>query len=319
MVCAVALFCALGTWVMLLARRTGCVEFDRILFPLGRRAPRALVGGTFLFFLFGVVVVMLAGAGALLEQTFGVPARTGSAALAALLAAVALCGAQGIITAFSVAVPLLLAAALAVSGLAFVRWGPAPIAAQNGVGNPLLSNWVFSMLSFVSYNMMAAISILVPIAPRAPGERIIRWGILRGTAQLTLIFAGILLPLLLYGAHVGDAPLPMLALAGQVHPALGLVYAVLLLCGMFGSAASCLFGAALRTAQLRPGWSRRPVALALVALALAGSAAGFKNLISVLFPVCGYVSFFAMLGIVCRYVSLKRKETTAGRPGGKAP
>ena len=88
-------------------------------------------------------------------------------------------------------------------------------------GNPLLGNWLFSALSFLSYNMMAAITILVPLTRDLEDESTIRQGLLLGSGVLTVIFVCILMPMLWFKSLVGEAELPMLALASRLLSVLG--------------------------------------------------------------------------------------------------
>lgn len=224
--------------------------------------------------------------------------------MAICVAIVALGGAKGVLNAFSITVPLLIVVAMITGILSFFRFDISNIAARPFSGaNPLLGNWMFSMLSFVSYNMMAAIAILVPIAPNVTEEKTIHKGIFQGTVQLTIVFVCTLLPLILNQAMLSGAELPMLTLAETIHPFLGKVYAILLFCGMFGSALSCLFGVTVRIKNMR-NIRGSILTLALVVLAFIGSIVGFKELIAILFPICGYVGFFAMLGISLHFSHL---------------
>ena len=309
MICAILLFFMLGCAVMKIAKRTGVIEFDKIIVKKDIPWLRAIFGVTFVFFLFAVVVVMTAGAGALLNQVFGIPKIVGSGFIAVCLVLVALRGAKGVLGAFGVIVPILIAVAMITGILSFFRFGGSDIAARPFSGaNPLLGNWLFSMLSFVSYNMMAAISILVPIATNVKDEKTIHKGIFQGTVQLIIVFVCILLPLIMNQAMLAGTELPMLTLAENIHPIWGTVYAILLFCGMFGSALSCLFGVSVRIKNIR-NTQESTLTLVLVGLAFVGSIAGFKELIAILFPVCGYFGFFAMIGISLHFLSLKKKTS----------
>ena len=174
--------------------------------------------------------------------------------------------------------------------------------------NPLLSSWFLSTVSFVSYNLLSAVSILVPIAPEAPSEQVISRGILRGTGQLAVIFLCILLPLLLFRPMLQGSELPMLTLAQALHPAAGVLYGILLFGGIFGAALSCLFGVTYRIGQARiPHLSGWKLTAGLSLLAFAASCAGFQELVSTFFPICGYLGLFAMAGIVLHGVRLFSK------------
>lgn len=293
--------------VMKIAKRTGITEFDKIIVEKENPWLRAIFGGVFIIFLFGLVVVMIAGAGALLYQLFGIPIILGNALMAICLAIVALYGAKGVLTAFSITVPLLIVAALISSILSFFYFEGNNIVAQPFSGaNPLLGNWLFSTIAFVSYNMMAAISILVPIASDVEEEKTIDKGIFQGAVQLIIVFVCILLPLTFNQNILADVELPMLTLAEKIHPLWGTVYAILLFCGMFGSALSCLFGVTNRVKKVKKtnGNILTPI---IVIMAFIGSIAGFKNLIAIFFPVCGYIGFFAMIGILMHFLSLQQK------------
>ncbi|MEQ8200506.1 MAG: hypothetical protein ABRQ24_03670 [Syntrophomonadaceae bacterium] len=307
MLLAVLMLFMLSCLVMKVAKRTGITEFDKIIVEKEIRWLRVIFGGVFIFFLFGVVVVMTAGAGALLHQAFGIPTILGNLLMVICLAVLALWGAKGVISVFSITVPLLIVVAMITGVLSFFYIGGSNMFARPFSGaNPLLGNWLFATIAFVSYNMMVAISILVPIASNVKDEKVIDKGILQGAVQLIIVFVCILLPLILNQAMLAGAELPMLMLAEKIDPLWGIVYATLLLCGIFGSALACLFGVTVRIKKIAKNIKVRTLILTLLVMAFMGSMAGFKELIATVFPVCGYIGFLAMIGIVLHYLSLVR-------------
>mgnify|MGYP007066366044 FL=1 len=305
---AILMLLLLSGFVMKISNRTGITEFDKIIVRKEKTWLRAVFGGVFIFFLFDVVVIMTAGAGALLHQIFGIPTIMGNALMAISLGVVALWEARGVLTAFSITVPLLIVVAMISGILSFIYFDGSNMVARPFSGaNPLLGNWLFAAIVFVSYNMMVVMSILVPIAPDIKEDKTIHKGIFQGAVQLMIVFVCILLPLILNQPMLADAELPMLTLAQKIHPVWGLVYAVLLLCGMFGSSLSCLFGVTFRIKKIKniKGSILIPV---LMVAAFMGSIAGFKELIAIVLPVCGYFGFFAMIGIVMHFLSLQQKR-----------
>lgn len=308
MLISVLLFGMLGFISMKIARHTGHAEFDRIIVEQDNLWLRGFFSWIFIFFLMGVLVIMVAGSGALLHQMFGIPALAGNAMTAVCAGIVALWGAQGMIAAFGLVVPLMIGTAVLVSLLSFFSFGGSPIPAAPFSGeNPLLGNWFFATISFVSYNMMAALTILVPVAPHIEEEYRIRKGILYGSLQLTVIFSAILLSLMMNMPLLAQTELPMLELAQRLHPILGMVYGLLLFAGMFTSALSCMFGAAFRIRRGR-AINEHLLMAGMTLMAIAGSIAGFSKLIAILYPVCGYVGFFAMAGIILHFRSLKKTK-----------
>ncbi|HZH93188.1 MAG TPA: hypothetical protein VFD79_03725 [Tissierellaceae bacterium] len=303
---SLALFYILGCAVMKTARKTGITEFDKIIIRKEIPWLRALFGLTFIFFLFGTVVIMTAGTGALLNQHFGVPTILGSAVMAILLGIVALWEAKGVLTAFSITVPLMIVVGMVTGVFSVFQFQPEVIISSPTSGsNPLLGNILFSTTAFISYNMMAAISILVPISPDVDDESTIHKGMLRGIVQLSIVFICILLPMVFFRTMLTDAELPMVALATMIYPILGTIYSFLLFIGMFGSALSCLFGAAYRIRKYRD-YKLRPLIGILISVAFVGSMLGFKELIGIVLPVSGYIGFFAMIGITRHYLSIRK-------------
>ena len=141
MVLAIAAFVLFSLLVLDIARKTGRTEFDRVILQPELPWLRAFLSGIFLFFLFDVMVAMIAGAGALLEQVFGLPAIAGNGLITVLVLAVALAGAAGLLASFNIVVPLLVIAALVIALAAPFRLPvEAVTAAPFSDGNPLLGN-----------------------------------------------------------------------------------------------------------------------------------------------------------------------------------
>lgn len=303
---SLALLYILGCFVMKTARKTGITEFDRIIIRKDIHWLRGFFSLTYIFYLFGTVVIMVAGTGALLNQLYGVPAIIGSALMTILLGVVALWEAKGVLTVFSITVPVMIVVGMVIGVLSILTFETNSIAATPFSNeNPLLGNWVMATLAFVSYNMMGAISILVPISPDVKEEGSIHRGMLRGIIQLSLVFICILLPMILFRDMVEHAELPMLALANKVNPILGIVYSLLLFTGMFGTALSFLYGVAYRIRKYRE-YKLRPLIGILITVAFVGSLLGFKELIGIVLPVSGYIGFFAMIGITRHYLAIRK-------------
>lgn len=310
MVMAIVGFWLFGLLVLRIAKRTGITDFDRIIVPMDNKVLRGVVGGVSMFFLFGVMVAMIAGAGSLLNQLFGLPVILGNIILTALMMVVTLVGASGVVAVFEFVVPLLVAAAVVISIWAgFTIPNQGIPAAPFADGNPLLGNWFFAALSFIAYNMTGAIAIMVPLAPAMEDERTVQKGMAVGSAALGVVFICILLPVILFRdiANVND--LPILALATMLWKPLGIFYSILLFGGMFCSAVAALFGITERV----PTVGKLPPAAFIVllsVLAFIGSLFGFKELVSVLYPICGYVGFFGLIGIVLHYRKVKHLSQT---------
>ena len=308
---AMALLAVFGLALMYIISRTGIAEMDAVLVPWERLAwLRKLSSALQLILLFGVIAIMYAGGGALLEQLFSLPTWLGRTLMAVLVTLVALRGLRGAVGAFSLIVPVIVALTLIFGGMALARYGvslPAFGAAEGS--NPLMRSAAFGAVTFAFYNFFGSVGILAPLGEAASSGKAARRGVLLGTALLLLIAYSVLLAVMAV-PETADAELPMLALAYGLSRPLGYVYGVLLLLCMYGSALSMTVAittyASARSERVekRRGW----FILALGALGYAASSVGFGDLISVVYPVFGYCSSVFIVCLLVHAAQVRKKE-----------
>lgn len=320
MILTIVSFGIFGYLSMIVAKRKKLTDFDKVIVRKEGSKLRTIFGVIVVFYLFGVMVIMIAGAGTLVQDLFGIPAWLANSVMTVFVILVAIFGAQGLLASFELLVPLLAAAALIISIVIFAKNGGGSIAFTAFSGtNPLLGNWFFAVISYVSYNLMAAISILVPLSAQTKDETVIRKGMVIGTLVLTVIFAGVLLPITFHKQMIEMSEMPMLDFARMVGAVMGMVYTILLLGGMFGGALSSLYAITVRVKNIG-GLKGTPLMIVISVLAFFGSMFGFKQLVGTVFPVFGYLGFFSLPCIFEHYLFLKRKpeRNTSKRADGSS-
>lgn len=286
---------SLSAMVMHLARRTGLLEMDRLIVPWECPPLRRAAAGLELFFLIGIAIIMYAGGGALVQQLLGIPMWLGCLLMCTVVAAVALGGMNGMVNFFSLLVPPAVVVTVLFGIAALVRFGFPAIPASSGT-NPLLGGWLLSSFTYTGYNFFTIIGVLAAAGIAGRTHRAVTIGSVGGASILAAIAVSILLALFACPG-AAEAELPMLAVAEAISPILSWPYALILLLGMFGSA---LFSVVTvityfeaKYPRLQP---RRGGVLAVLALfCFPASLAGFGDLISVLYPICGYCSFLFIL------------------------
>lgn len=294
--------------VLRLGQETGITSLDRILIPGPHPLLHRLAGAMQLAFLFGVSVVMAAGAGALVRQLLSLPAALGGALFCVGAALVSCRGMDGLARVCTVLVPGMIVTALVISVWTVVRTGFGAVLAMRDVNdNPLLPNWPTAALTYVSYNIFGAIGVLTPIGPHVPDRRTVWRGGTLGVLLL-LVISFCILPALGARPDTTAAELPMLALASELHPALGWLYAVLLLTGMLGTTVSFVVAIVIYLGQRHPALvpRRRAMTAGVLLLAFGGSLLGFGDLIGTVYPVFGYLGFAAMACLVLHWLRLRR-------------
>ena len=293
-----AIFFTINYILLDLVRATDDQRLSHLLTRGNHPWVKALVDILQYLFLFGIVVIMIAGATSLIRQFIPLPAPVAGAAFSLLVLLVSLLGLQGLVATFSLLVPVTTALAvilgLAVSAASDFHFSPAA-----GSVSPLLPTWWAGSLTYAAYNLFGTVGILIPFAPLLPDRKTLRRGLGWGTGLLALL-AEAILSALMVRPDAGSADLPMAALASQLHPALGVAYGLLMGLGMFAAALGSLV-ALINQMTLR--WptlgSKKTAALStLVMGAFLLSLMGFVGLIGVVYPLFGYVSiplFFCLL------------------------
>ena len=304
---SITLFGLFGYMFMYIAKKENLTSIDRIIMGDGKSILHRFLNIVSLLFLFGVTVIMLAGAGSLIQELFGIPFFVGSALLTLLLAILSLKGMNGILVISQIVVPVLLALVVIISVWAMMKFDPSPVEkVEVVVHNPLLGNWFIAMITFFSYNILASVAVLIPATHRIQDLKTAKKGIFLGSIQLLLMFACILVSIQRFFGQIQNSDFPIQALAGSLSPFLATIYAILLLSAMFNGALSCMYGAMVQ--MFGEIENKKVIILVLWMAAFVCSLAGFKELISVIFPVCGYAYLVAIPLVLWRFLQVRKKE-----------
>ena len=299
---AIVLLGGTGVLLLRLSARTGIETMDALIVRADIPWLRTAVGVLTAALLFGVVCIMAAGIGALGNQMLGLPVWLGAAIACVLIAAAAYFGLGGMVSVFTVAVPCMIVAALVIAGIRLHRAGLTAAAFAAGDTNPMLGSWATSAVNYAAYNFFATVGILAPLTRhlKKPGTAV--WG--------TVLAA------LATSPESTQAPLPMLDLACRLGAA-GVVYAVLLFLGMFGTSVSSLVAVLTYAGQksARLAGHRTALLLVLTAAAFAGSLFGFGDLIGTVYPVYGYLGMAAMLLVAEHAVHARRAGNNGAATG----
>ena len=304
---AIALFYLVHSTLIRLVWATKEESIGHLLTPDGQPVLRAVVNAMQYLFLFGVVVIMTAGAAAILTELLGLDTILSSVLVTLAVLLLALLGLQGLVTAFSLLVPVIAVGAVVIALCVLVKHGGTPAPAVGSVSR-LLPNWGVSALTYTAYNLLGTVTIMVPFAPFIRDEKTLRRGLGGGAALLTAMAWSMIAALIVLPA-AGGFELPMNVLAAEIHPVLAFSYGILMLLAMIVSALGCLV--ALQ-AQLELEWRklaahhRLSLTVTLVVSCIA-SLLGFGTLIGVVYPVFGYASIPFFVYLLVRWRREKKK------------
>lgn len=301
--CAALLQFIFGIIIIRLASDAKTTSLDKLIWRWNNRPIRSIISAVSLFFMFGIVVIMTAGAGALINRVTGLTYIPGCAVFIIAVALLSSFGVEGMIKTFSYIVPILAAACTAICAISLFNNSEFIITSKNT--NPLLNNWAFSSINYVSYNLFGTIGILSPVAVHIKSKRSIAAGVALGCAILLIIALPIILTLFT-NSSAALAELPMLEVSYAISPLAGILYALLLLLGMIGTSLSSLVACVEHiSSHIKRCNKKRPLIIILALFSFIGSLAGFGELVSVVYPICGYLGFAALVLLSEHYIHIK--------------
>ena len=307
------LYAAYGVLIMLLARQMQTDNYNLLIVPGGNKVLLAIVDVFMAFLLFGMFAIMVAGSASLLGEQFGLPALAGGLIMVVLSILTVYWGSDSLIASFNIVVPLMTIAALVVSVLAITR---APeVVIQDPTGsiqpNSMVGNWFLSALLFVFYSTLGGVGALPPLALKTQSRKSAALGPVIGAVVLGLFAAVVYIAVISHAGSVSDSAMPMLVLAGEISPAVGVVYVLVLFAAIYTTAVGALFGIKARVDNIRALTPSRKngIIIAVAVAALLSTQIGFVNLVSFLYPLYGYMGILIFVGMLINFI--RGKTVTA--------
>lgn len=309
-VLAIILQAVLGYIVLKYAYVSQISEFDKLIVKKDIKPLRLFFIVVEIIFIFSVVVIMYAGAGALIESTFKIPSFFGTIIFATAITIVAFLGIKGITSVLSLTIPFLTVFTLIISVLALSKYGYPSFTNLEVTGKTsLMPNFVIAFILFSVHNLFCALGVLAPVGTMLKEEKSAFNGM--GVCSIVLVIISLSVILPIYASpNFASYDLPMLEIAKTISAPLFYVYAILLLIGMFGSALSHLVSVMEFTFKKSEFLSNRKWLLILPTsiLAFVLSRFGFSTLISIMYPISGYIGIIGLILIVINLFSIKNKN-----------
>lgn len=258
-----------------------------------------VIDGTLVISNFVIGFVMIAGAGANLEQQFGVPAWAGSLLCAALIVVVSFLNFEKITGVLGVFTPVIVVITVLVAIYTFAgkSYDVSALDAVARTITPALPNIGLSVVNYFSLCILTGVSMAFVL-----GGSVVRIGVAEKAGAIGgMLVGGVILcaagSLFANVDAVKDAEVPMLKIVEGISPVLAVVYAAVIFALIFNTAFSLFYATARRFSR----GSDRKMHLIMIATVAAGylcSFGGFKELVAKMYPVLGY------LGIVLLVVLL---------------
>lgn len=310
------LFAFIGMQVAQLSSHLQATSHKEIITVLCGRVLGNALDIVLSFFLFGVGVIMIAGAGSIVEQQFGIPAFIGALGMTILAVLTMLLKIERIIGIISSITPFLLIIVIVIVAYALMKNGinPDEVNHYADVTKASASNWIMSGLLYVSFNVAVGFSMLSVIGgtfkdKKQAGVGGIIGGILLGVLLL-LINAGMMTNF----AVTQKMDMPTLYLANNISPIVGHLLSIILLAMIYNTCVGMFYSFTVRFVPQGRYFGISVSAVGLIGFAL--SFAGFTTLVNTVYPIMGYVGFVLLASVTWSWI---RSTHHAPLPIGSMP
>lgn len=306
-VISTALFAYLGMVLTRLGSRMQTNSHKDVIYKISGRYAGVIVDGIIIFTLFGVGVVMLAGAGANLHQQFGLPQYVGSLLMIVLVFLTMLLNVEKVVAVIGSVTPFLIITVIGVSVYSLLTMDTT-FAVLDPVANAVpttLPNWVASAINYVSFNIALGASMSIVMGGAEKNEKVAAWGGFVGGLGLGVLILLSHLAIFSQVDEVAGSELPMLAIIHNISPVFAYFMAIVLYGMIFNTAVSMFYAFGSRFFEHNVRKFRVFTAFALL-IGYALSFFGFTNLVSNFYPFVGYLGLFLVAALI--FASFRMKK-----------
>lgn len=293
-----------GTALCELGRRAGSKSYGEALVALVGPALGRALDGVMGFLLFGGLVVMAAGSGALFREHLGLSEWLGSSLLVLAAVVTVAFGMQGVVAANRAVVPLLVLAVLGVSLASLTERGLSPGWDGRFPAAAAYPSWLAAAVLYASYNLFLSLGVLAPLGASISSPRVLATGGMLGGLGLGIVALAVHLAVKSGLPRTADLAIPMLGAVSVLPPWVRAAYAGVLFAEIFTTAVANLFALTRRAGTA--GWRSAGLLVGLGLGAFLASRAGFARLVLIVYPLAGYLGIPVLLALPMAFCRRRR-------------
>lgn len=252
----------------------------------------------------GIGLVMIAGAGANLNQQFGLPLWVGSVGISLIIIACGFLNVERVTQVIGAITPFLILFLVCISIYSIIGiTTPMNELQEIAVGIPNnLYHWVYSGFNYVGMNLMTGFAMAVVMGGDEFNIRTAARGGLWGGLVCGFLIILSTIALLSQVDIIVDADMPFLKLVNDVSPILGFIMSVIIFGMIFNTGTGVFYGLAARLSRSNPNRFSTYVIISVI-IGYLISNVGFKQLMSYLYPIIGAAGM--LLIFILFYVEFK--------------
>ncbi len=255
---------------------------------------------------------MLAASGAVFKQAFGLPFYFGVILLGVFCLLTFMNGISGIVRINSALAPVMMAGGVVI-GL-YVLLARSYNAEVGSAGARLIGggfSWgvLLSAVTYASYNIITAISVLASIGSLASSKRVVFWSSVFSGVSVTVLGFAMSVPLIVYQNvfRIADAEIPILKILTDYGKYIEYLYLFVLIAAIFTTAVANGFAlidwAEKKAARLprrkSPGVTATlHIQIIITTVGVTLAQFGFSSFVGQVYPIFGYIGFFEIVLIL---------------------
>ena len=266
------------------------------------------------FFLFLSFTVMVAGAGATVEQHYGLNPMIGSIVLVTLAIITVIFGLGRIVDVIGNIGPVIVVMAIVVGAIAIFKYmgmaGEAEALMQEAVAagdvKVASSSWWLAAGSYVGFCMLWLAAFLAQIGAGANSDGEGKLGAFFGAGGFSLATLIMTIGILFAVQIVRGSQIPSLLIAGDIHPVLATVFSIFIFAGIYTTAVPLLWSVIARFAKEKtPRFRMLTVVLGVIG-GVIGILLRFDTLVNYVYVINGYVGMLLLVIMIGRSIQWKR-------------
>lgn len=306
-----ALFAYVGMMLVWLGSKMKTDSHKEVIHKVtGKSAFGSIVGWTIdlviIFTLFGVGVVMLAGAGSNLSQQFGLAPIIGTLIMTVLILLAGMLKVEGVVKVIGNITPFLIVFIVIISVYSFftVDTSFAELNKISDSYSSTLPNWFIAGINYASFNTAVGASMAIVMGGAEKDSKIAGMGGLLGGLALGVMI--ILSHLAIFSKldTVGDLDMPMLGIVNEISPILGVFMAIVIFGMIFNTGLGMFYAFASRFTFVGTN-SFKIFYIVSVIVGSGLSFVGFTDLVAIFYPLIGYLGLVLILVLI--YAPFKMK------------
>ncbi|MEZ2122186.1 MULTISPECIES: hypothetical protein [unclassified Corynebacterium] len=297
------MMCVVGLVILQLGSYHQASEHTAVLDKVAHPVAVKFLDGSVMLTIFSLGMVMFAGAGANLNQQFGLPVWIGAVILLVLVLILGRLDVDKVSNIIGAITPGIILFIFIAAVYAFATapddWSHLEASAAT-IHTTLPNVWVAS-LNYLGFSLIVVVSMSIVIGGYYLNARVAGLGGLIGGGTFGLMLCLVASSLFLKVDMLKDDAMPMLTLVGLMHPIMGTLMSVAIYGMIFNSALGMFYALTRRLTVNNPQKFNSTFVIAvLVGFVL--SFLGFRTLVTYLYPLLGYVGVALMVVLIYAWI-----------------